>query len=153
MSRSRRPVWRLRLERCDHGFVIQNVDLAIQRRESGLMRKQLRERYVLFSSLGEFRPELRDTMADVDLVFLQNVKKGGASESFRCGPNQNDCVVAPRLFAPRIAKAAMKVEEWSAALPNRDCCTELAELLEVFLKQRLETRAEFVGVKLHPKML
>src|SRR5438876_5712048 len=72
-----------------------------------------------------------------------------AAKSFSRRPNQNECVIRPRLFATRLPKSAMKFEQLLSILPNRDCRAELAELLEVLSKQRLETRTQFICVQLH----
>ena len=51
------------------------------------MRQQLRERDVLFVGLAKFGPELRNAAVNVDLMFLQDMKKTRAPDSFCRRPN------------------------------------------------------------------
>jgi hypothetical protein len=53
------------------------------------------------------------------------------------------------MFSPRIAKAALKIENWFAALPEGHRRTEVAKLLEVFFEQRPQTPLKFIGAQLH----
>src|SRR5205085_12538769 len=115
---SRRPIRFLFLERIDDGFVIEHVHFLIQRGESRLMRKQLRERDLVFSGLAESRPELPHSLLDVDLVFLQNVQKTCAAESFGRRPNQNESVIRPGSFASSIPESAVKIDNRFSVLPN-----------------------------------
>ena len=113
------------------------------------MRKQLRGRDRLFARLRKLRPELSDASCDVDLVYLQNMQHTGAAEPLRRRPDENECVVGPGLFAARVAKSAVKIDNRFSVLPNRNCGAEFTQPLEIFLEERLEARAEFVCVKLH----
>ena len=92
-----------------------------------------------FPALREFRPELGDATFDVDLVFLQDVEQTGAAQSFRRRPDENQRVRGPGLFAARIAKSAMKIEQRLAILPNGNRRAEFAKLREIFLEQWRDT--------------
>src|SRR5207237_10514748 len=105
------------------------------------MRQQLRECDLFFSSLLKLRPELPHPAFDVDLVFLQNMQETRASKTFRSRPNQHQRLFCPRLFASRIAKSAVEIENRFSILPNGNYRAELAELLEVCLEERFRERA------------
>lgn len=117
------------------------------------MRKQLRDRDRLFARLRKLRPEFSDVAFDVDLLFLQNMQHTGAAEPLRRRPNENECIVGPGLFAARIAKSAVKIDNRFSVLANRNGRAEFAQPFEIALEERLEARAEFVCVKLHPRRL
>src|SRR5207237_9959532 len=63
--------------------------------------------------------------------------------------NQNERFVRPSLFAAGVPKSAVKLEQLLSVLPNGNRRAELAELLEIFPEQGLETRAKFVRIELH----
>ena len=146
VRRSRRPERRLFLERADDGRMIEDVHLSIQRGQSGLMRKQLCQRDLFFPGLRKLRPELGDALFDVDLVFLQDMQSAGAAQAFCGGPNEHERVVAPRDSPTRIPKSAVKIDNRFSMLPNRHRGAELAELLEIFLKQWRDALAKLAGI-------
>ena len=110
------------------------------------MRKQLRQRDLFFPGLRKLRPELRDALFDVDLAFLQNMQNARAAQSFRGRPNEHERIVAPRNYAARIPKSAAKIDHRFSMLPNRHRGAELAELLEIFLKQWRDALAKLAGI-------
>ena len=92
MRSPRRPKRFLFLERIDHGLVIEDVHFSIQRAKPGLMRKQLRERDRSLAGLSKLRPEFCDTLAYIDLLFLQCVEHTGTAQTFGRRPNQDQRV-------------------------------------------------------------
>src|SRR6266404_9960816 len=117
------------------------------------MRKQLRDRDRFLVRLCELRPEFSDASFDFDLRFLQHMQHTGAAESLRRRPDKNECVGGPGLFAARIAKSAVKIDNRFSVLPNRNRRAKFTQSLEIFLEKRLEARAEFVCVRLHARRL
>src|ERR1700682_3943519 len=117
------------------------------------MRKHLRDRDCLFARSRKLRPELSDASFDVDLVFLQDMQHTGAAESLGRRPDEDKRVVGPGLFAAGIAKSAVKIDNRFSVLPNRNRRADFTQPLEIFLEKRLEARAEFVCVRLHPRRL
>src|ERR1041384_6081177 len=109
---TRRPERRLLFQRSNNAGVIGDVDFFIQRSESGLMREQLGKGDLIFPILREFRPEFCDPPPNRDFVFLEDVKQTCASEPLCCRPDQTHRVARPGLFFSRIAKSAMKLENW-----------------------------------------
>ena len=110
------------------------------------MRQQLRQRDLFLPGLRKLRPELRDALFDVDLAFLQDMQNAGAAQAFRGRPDEHEGVVAPRDGPARIPKSAAKIGNRSSMLPNRHRGAELAELLEIFLKQRHDALAKLAGI-------
>ncbi len=149
MRSSWRPKRFLFFERGDYARIIEHVSFSIQGGEAGLVRKQLRERDVFFAGLGKLRPELCDAALDVDLVFLQNMQNAGAAESLRGRPNQDKRVANPRMFAARIFKSAVKIDNRFPVLPDRNRGAELAQLLKILFKQRRDALTKFVRIQLH----
>src|SRR6267143_6982187 len=113
------------------------------------MRQQLRQRDLFFPGLRKLRPELRDALFDVDLAFLQDMQNAGGAQSFRGRPDEHERVVAPRDGPARIPKSTATIGNRFSILPNRHRGAELAELLEIFLKQPCDTLAKSVRIKLH----
>src|SRR4029077_20849597 len=114
-----------------------------------LMRKQLRQRDLSLPALRKLRPELGDALFDVDLVFLQDMQNASAAQAFRGRPNEHERVVAPRDAPARVPKSTVKIDNRFSMLPNRHRGAELAELLEIFFKQRCDALAQSVRIKLH----
>ena len=141
----RRPQRSLFLQRTDNVFVFGHVHRFIKSAKPGLMRKQLRERDLFLPGLRKLRPELRDALFDVDLVFLQDMQHAGAAESLGRRPNENERVGGPRLFAARVAKSAVKIDNRFSVLPNRNRRAEFAELLEIFLESNKAPIADGVS--------
>ena len=135
MRGPRRPQRLLRFKRLNNRAVIEHIYSSIQGAKSGLMRKQLRERDFFFAGLGKLRPELRDPLVDVDVVFLQHMQNTRAADSFCRRPYQNKRVAVHGFSSTRIAKSAVKIENRFSVLPNRNSGSELAKLLKVFLEQ------------------
>src|SRR5438046_10119773 len=104
-----RPQRLLRLECVNHCTVIEHVDASIQSAKPGLMRQQLRERDFFFVGLGKFGPELRDAAVNVDLMFLQDMKKTRAADSFCRRPNENGRTLHPWFLATRVAECAVHI--------------------------------------------
>src|SRR4029077_13083209 len=115
------------------------------------MRKQLCERDVCFASLCKLGPELCSPSVELILVLLQHVQDTCATDSFRRRPYQNKRVVRPRMFAARIAKSAVKINDLLPVLPNRNRSSELPKLFEVFLEQRFQSREKFFGIEVHDR--
>src|ERR1700730_6576263 len=105
------------------------------------MREQLRQCDLFFPGLCKLRPELSYALRDVDLIFLERVQDAAAAQSFRRRPNQNERVGCPRFFAPRIAKAAVQIDNWLSILPNRNGRTKLAKLSDLRKKESLDSFA------------
>ena len=72
-----------------------------------------------------------------------------AAESFRGRPNQDKRVARPRLFAARIFKSALKIDNRFSVLPDRNRRAELAELLKILFKQRCDALTKFARIQLH----
>ena len=60
-----------------------------------------------------------DALTDLDLMFVQYMQDTCAADSFRRGPHQDNCVARPRMFATRILKSAVKLDNRLAILPDR----------------------------------
>src|SRR5437899_12415184 len=99
------------------------------------MRKQLRQRDFLLASLGKLRPELRDALADLDLVFLQCMKKTRAADPFRRLPDQDERVSCPRFFTTPISKASAKINNRFSVLLDRYRRALIADIHEIFSTQ------------------
>src|SRR5260370_5139024 len=112
------------------------------------MRQQLRQRDLFFPGLRKLRPELRDALFDVDLAFLQDMQNAGGAQSFRGRPDEHERVVAPRDGPARIPKSAVKIDNRFSMLPNRHPGAQLAELAEIFLKQRHDALASAASIYL-----
>src|SRR3984893_1398907 len=106
---------------------------------------------MFFAGLREFGPEFGHTPRDVDLVLLQNMQQTAAGDSFDRRPDQNNRATRPRLSRAAMAKAAVKIDNRFAVLPNRNGSAQLAELLEIFSEERLQALAQFVGIKFHSR--
>src|SRR6266404_3218732 len=113
------------------------------------MRKQLRDRDRFLVRLCELRPEFSDASFDFDLRFLQHMQHTGAAESLRRRPDKNECVGGPGLFAARIAKSAVKIDNRFSVLPNRNRRAEFAQFFEILLEEWLQAFAEFSRIQLH----
>src|SRR5260370_27524219 len=110
------------------------------------MRQQLRQRDLFFPGLRKLRPELRDALFDVDLAFLQDMQNAPAAQAFRGRPDEHERVVAPRDAPARIPKSAAKIDNRSSMLPNPQRPADLAELLQIFLKQRRAALAKLLRI-------
>src|SRR5258707_916695 len=100
------------------------------------MREQLRKTNLAFAVLREFRPEFRHSALESDIVLLQDLQNTRAPETLRRRPKEDESVWGPGRFAPRIPKAAVKIEKRLAELPDGDRGTQFSEMSEVFLKER-----------------
>src|SRR5439155_25485917 len=116
---------------------------------ASLMRNQLLDHDFILASLANLRPELRDALADIDLVFLQCMKKTRAADPFRRRPDQDERVSCPRFFTTPISKAAAKSNNRFSVLPDRYRRAHLAELLEIFSKQPFQSLNNSTGFQLH----
>src|SRR3954471_5691625 len=113
------------------------------------MRQQLRECDVAFTSLLEFRPELRDSPRQLDALFLQNMQQTCAPETFSRRPEEHARISCPWNLAARIAKSAVQIEDRVAVLPDGDSGAKFTALAEVFLEQRRQPVSQFVGAQFH----
>src|SRR5215470_15695246 len=113
------------------------------------MRKQFCKGDFFFSSLCELGPKLRYAPVEVNLMLLQNVEDTRAADSFRSRPHQNQRVGFPGPFAASIAKSAVKIEDWSSVLPDRNRSAKLAKFFKILLEQRHESLAKLIGIQLH----
>ena len=108
MGRPGRPERFLFFQRGDDCGIIEDVSGFIERAQSRLMGKQLRESDFVFSCLRKFRPEFRDATIKSDPAFLQRVKQTRAPQTFRGRPEKDDGVGGPWLFAFGIPKSAVQ---------------------------------------------
>src|SRR5262249_32322863 len=83
------------------------------------------------------------------VVLLQRMQHTRAADSFRCRPDQYDRVGCPRFLAIRVAKSAVKIDNWLAVLPNRNRRAEFAKLLKILLKPRFQSLHNLPGFQLH----
>ncbi len=137
------------LERPNHRIVIEHIHSPIQSAKPRLVRKQLCQRNFFFASLCKFRPEFCYAPVEVDLMFLQCVQDTRAADSFRRRPDQDKCVARPRIFATRISKSAVEIDDRLSILPNRYRGAEFAKRLEILLKQRLQSLKKLAALQLH----
>jgi hypothetical protein len=59
----------------------------------------------------------------------------GAAEPLRRRPDENECIVGPGLFAARIAKSAVKIDNRFSILPNRNRRAEFTQPFEIVLEE------------------
>jgi hypothetical protein len=80
---------------------------------------------------------------------LQRMQYTSAANSFRCRPDEHDCVGRPRFLATGVAKSAVKIGDWFTLLPNRNCRAELAESFKVLVEQRFQSLKNLSAFQLH----
>jgi hypothetical protein len=51
---------------------------------------------------------------------LHRMQYTRAADSFRCRPDQHECVGRPRFFVARVEKPAVKIDRRFSVLPNRN---------------------------------
>jgi hypothetical protein len=82
------------------------------------MRNQLPERDLILVCLPKFGPELSDGPLELNLLLLQRMQYTRAAHSFRGRPDEHQCIGRPRFLAGRVAKSAVKIDNWFSVLPN-----------------------------------
>jgi hypothetical protein len=143
-----RPKRFLFFERGNDARIIEYVSFSIQSGEPGSVRKQLRQRDVFLAGLSKLRPKFRDAAFNLDLVLLQNMQNACAADPLRGRPNQDKRIGRPRMFAARIFKSALKVDDRFPVLPDRNPGAELAEFLKILFKQRGDALTKFARIQL-----
>src|SRR6266567_8299923 len=117
------------------------------------MRKQLRKCDFVFARSRKLGPELGHASVDVDLIFLQDMQRAGATDSFRCRPDENDRIRRPWMFATRVPKATVKIDKRFSILPNGNRRAEFPKFFKIFAKERVQALAQFAWVQLHRSRL
>src|SRR5439155_4989768 len=62
-------------------------------------------------------------------------------------------VARPRIFAKRISKSAVKIDDRLSILPNRYCSPKLAKFLEILVKQWFQSLQKLAWIQLHGRIL
>ena len=88
----------------------------------------------MLSRLPKFRPEFGDAPIESDVVLLQRMKQARTPETFGRGPEEDNRVGGPRLFALGIAESTVQFHERFSVLPNRNSGAEFAELREIVVE-------------------